>query len=89
MALGADRGAVLRLVMREELGACLAGVGLGLAGALALSSLLQGLLFGVAPRDPITLAAVSLLLIAVTALAGYLPARRATRIDPVAALRAE
>jgi putative ABC transport system permease protein len=89
MALGADRFAVMRLVMREELGACLIGVALGLGGAIALSSLLEGLLFSVAPRDPATLAAVSVLLLAVTGLAAYLPALRATRIDPISALRAE
>jgi putative ABC transport system permease protein len=89
MALGANRGAVVRLVMHEELGACLAGIVIGLAGALALASILQGLLFGVPPRDPLTLAAVSGLLILVTGLAGYLPARRATRIDPMSALRSE
>jgi putative ABC transport system permease protein len=87
MALGADRGTVLRLVLREELAVCAIGIGVGLAGALALSSVLETLLYGVAPRDPATLAAVSMLLVAVTALAGYLPARRATNIDPIAALR--
>jgi putative ABC transport system permease protein len=66
---------------------CAIGIAVGLAGALALSSVLETLLYGVAPRDPATLAAVSALLIAVTALAGYLPARRATNIDPIAALR--
>jgi putative ABC transport system permease protein len=66
---------------------CTIGIAVGLAGALALSSVLETLLYGVAPRDPATLAAVSALLIAVTALAGYLPARRATNIDPIAALR--
>jgi ABC-type antimicrobial peptide transport system permease subunit len=89
MALGASRANVLRLVLGEELVACTAGVIVGIAGALAMSSSLQSLLFGIPPRDPLTLAAVSALLIGVTAIAGYLPARRATRIDPVQALRVE
>jgi putative ABC transport system permease protein len=89
MALGADRASVLRLVMREELTVCAIGIVVGLGGALALSSLLQTLLYGVAPRDPATLTAASVVLVAVTLLAGYLPARRATRIDPVTALRIE
>jgi putative ABC transport system permease protein len=88
-ALGAGRGQLLRLVMRQELSASAAGVIVGLLGALGLASLLQSLLYGVPPRDPMTLAAVSLLLLAVTATAAYLPARRATRIDPAATLRGE
>ena len=89
MALGATRGEVVRLVLRHELIACAGGIVIGIAGALALSSLLETLVYGVAPRDAGTLAIVSLVLIATTALAGYLPARRATRIDPVSALRIE
>jgi len=89
MALGANRSNVLTLVLREELLACVAGIVVGIAGALALSSVLQTLLYGVAPRDPATLVVVSLLLLMVTALAAYLPAWRATRIDPVRALRVE
>ncbi len=89
MALGADRATVLRLVMREELAMCIVGIAVGVAGALALTSVLQTLLYGVAPRDPATLAFVSMVLLGVTSLAGYLPARRATRIDPVTALRVE
>jgi putative ABC transport system permease protein len=89
MALGASRATVLAMVLRQELSVCVIGILLGVGGALALSSMLQSLLFGVAPRDPATLAAVSMLLIVVTALAGYVPARRATRIDPVRALRVE
>jgi putative ABC transport system permease protein len=88
-ALGAGRGQLLRLVMRQELSASAAGVIVGLLGALGLASLLQSLLYGVPPRDPMTLAAVSLLLLAVTATAAYLPARRATRIDPAVTLRGE
>jgi ABC-type antimicrobial peptide transport system permease subunit len=86
MALGASRGAVLRLVMKQELGACAAGIVVGVAGAVALSSVLQSLLYGVPARDPVTLAGVTAVLVAVTAVAGYLPARKATHIDPVRAL---
>lgn len=89
MALGVDGGAVLRLVLREELAVCGIAIAIGIGGALALSSILETLLYGVAPRDAATLGAVSALLIAVTALAGYLPARRATNIDPIAALRSD
>jgi putative ABC transport system permease protein len=89
MALGADRASVVRLVLRQELSACGAGIVVGLGGALALSTLLQSLLYGVAPRDPATLAAASLLLVSVTLAAGYFPARRATRIDPAAVMRME
>ena len=66
-----------------------AAVGTGLAGAFATTRLLRALLFNVSPTDPATLAAVSALLLMVAALAAYLPARRATRIDPVQALRAD
>ena len=89
MALGADRLTVLRLVLRQELSACAIGIVVGLAGASALSTLLQSLLYGVPPRDPATLAAASALMVAVTLAAGYLPARRATRIDPVKAMRVD
>jgi len=89
MALGANRTEVLMLVLRQELAVCAVGIVLGLAGALALSSVLRTLVFGVPTRDPATLAVVSAVLMAVTAVAGYLPARRATRIDPVTAMRTE
>jgi putative ABC transport system permease protein len=89
MALGADRGRVLRMVVSQELRVCAVGIAVGLVGALAATGLLRNLLFGIAPRDPATIGGVTALLIAVTALACYLPARRATRVDPVAALKCE
>ena len=89
MALGAQRSAVLGLVVRQ--GATLVGIGLlvGLAAAVASGHLLASLLYGVSTTDPFTLAIVAVLLGAVALIASYLPARRATRIDPLAALREE
>ena len=89
MALGAQPLTVLSLVLRQEMGACLIGIAAGIVGAVLLSSLLESLLFGVAARDMVTLAMASLVLLAVTALACFIPARRATRVDPVTALRLE
>jgi putative ABC transport system permease protein len=89
IALGATPGTVVKRVIRESLGTVLLGVAVGIAGALHLSRFLEALLFGVQPRDPVTLSAVAILFLAVAALASYIPARRATRVDPVVALRAE
>jgi putative ABC transport system permease protein len=89
MALGAERGDVLRLVLTRALRIVAAGLILGVAGAVGVTRVLQRFLFGVTPTDPVTFTAVSLLLMAVALTAAWLPARRATRIDPVAALRAE
>jgi predicted permease len=89
MALGATPGRIRETVLRQALVIVLIGSGVGLAGALAVTRLLRAVLFDVSPTDPVTFMAVSLLLMAVAALAAYLPARRATRIDPVQALRAE
>jgi len=89
MALGAQRRDVLRLVLTHALRIVVVGVMLGLAGAFGVTRVLQRFLFGVTPTDPIAFTVVTLLLIAVGLMAAWLPARRATRIDPCAALRAE
>jgi ABC-type antimicrobial peptide transport system permease subunit len=89
MALGAQRGNVLWLVLREALALVFGGVVMGLLAARFVTKLAGTLLFGLGPTDPLTLAGATVLLIAVGILAGYLPARRAARIDPMAALRDE
>ncbi len=89
MALGAGQGTVVWMVLRETLTLAGIGVALGLAGAYGITRLIQAQLFGVAPTDLLTMAAASLGIAAVTALAGYIPARRATGIDPMSALRWE
>src|SRR5262245_45209527 len=89
MALGAERKDVLKLVMRQGMTLVLTAVAIGLVSALALSRLLSGLLYGVSPTDPLTLVSVSTVLIGTAVLACYLPARRATQVDPIGALRHE
>ena len=89
MALGARPLDVVKMVLRQGMSLIAAGVALGLAGALALSRVLQGLVFGVSTTDPLTLAGVVLMLAAVAAIACYVPARRAARVDPMTALRYE
>ncbi len=89
MALGAQRQDVLRLVMGESLWMVLVGVAIGLAIALASSRFVASLLFGVTAADAATLVGVTLLMMMVSALAGFLPARRASRIDPLVALHEE
>jgi predicted permease len=89
MALGAQRGDVLCQVLRQGLKLAILGVALGLAGAFALTRVLAHLLFGVAPRDPITFAGVAVLLVGVTLLACWLPARRAARVNPMEVLKYE
>jgi putative ABC transport system permease protein len=89
MALGAQRQDVLRLVLGQGARIAFFGVAIGLAAAAALARLLSSLLFSVSARDPLTFAAVAVLLVAVALLACYIPARRALRVDPIIALRYE
>jgi putative ABC transport system permease protein len=89
MALGAQAGDVLRMVVRQGMTLVLIGISVGLAGALGLTRVIASLLFGVNAADPMTFAAISLLLATVAFFACWLPARRAARVDPVVALRAE
>jgi putative ABC transport system permease protein len=89
MALGAERKDVLKLVMRQGMMLVLAAVVIGLLGALALTRVLSGLLNGISPTDPLTLVSVSTVLIATALFACYIPAHRATRVDPIIALRCE
>jgi predicted permease len=89
MALGASPGDLQLSILMQTIKLAAIGMALGLVASWSLGSVLQGLLFGVTPSDPLTFAAVPALLMAVAALAGYLPARRASRLDPVKALRAE
>jgi len=87
MALGAPRKQVLMLILKQGLLLTAIGIGIGLLGALALTRLMSGLLFGVGSTDPATFTAIVLLLTAVSVIACYIPARRATRVDPLIALR--
>jgi len=89
LALGAMRQDLVTMVLGQGLALALIGIALGLAGALALTRFLSSLLYGVKPTDPLTFVAVSLILTAVALLACYIPARRATRVDPIVALRYE
>ena len=89
MALGARRTDVTSMVLRETLVLVIAGVALGVPAALASTHLLRSLLFGLTPTDPVTIGAMSVLMLGIAALAGYLPARRAARVDPMVALRHE
>jgi predicted permease len=89
MALGAARSDVLSMILRETLGMTGLGLALGLAGALSASPFVTNMLYGISGQDPLTLVAVSVVLAAVAGVAGWIPARRAMRVDPMVALRYE
>jgi putative ABC transport system permease protein len=89
IALGATAGMLTTSVLRQGLTLAVAGIAVGLAGAYYLTQFLQALLFGLTPNDPTTFATAALMFVAVALVASYVPSRRATRVDPVAALRAE
>jgi hypothetical protein len=89
MALGAGRETVLGETIRDAIRPVIVGIGIGIVGSLALTPVLGSLVFGLAPYDPLALGAAALMMLAVAALAGYLPARRAAAVDPVVALRNE
>jgi len=89
IALGAQRAAVVSLVMRESIAMVAAGVAIGLAAVAGAGRLIASLLYGLSPSDPATIVAATAVMLAVSAFAGYLPARRAARVDPMVALRCE
>jgi len=89
MALGAQRGKVLWLVLRESMLVVLVGVAFGLPAVMGAAKWITSLLFGLTPADPLAVSLVTLLMFAVAAAAGWIPARRATHVDPMIALRYE
>jgi putative ABC transport system permease protein len=89
ISMGAQPGDVLRLILGQGLSLGLFGVAAGAAGAFALTRLIRGLLFGISAFDPVTFGAMAAVLLGVVVLASYVPARRATKVDPMVALRYE
>jgi ABC-type antimicrobial peptide transport system permease subunit len=89
IALGASPRAILRMVLAQGMLTIAIGTAIGLAGSFALTRTMRSLLFEVSPNDPLTIAGVAVLLVLIAALASYIPARRATRVDPTIALRYE
>jgi putative ABC transport system permease protein len=89
MALGAHSGNILSLVLKRGMKLTLIGLALGLIGAVASTRLLRDMLFGIKPFDPLTFAAMTLLLVCISLVACFLPARRATKVDPMNVLRNE
>jgi putative ABC transport system permease protein len=89
VALGASTGDILKMILGQGLRTVLAGAAIGIAGALALTRAVESLLFGITATDPLSFGTVTVLLVASALLACYIPARRASRVDPLAALRAE
>jgi ABC-type antimicrobial peptide transport system permease subunit len=87
IALGAERSDILRLVLQQGITLAACGIAIGVAASLALTRLLTSFLYHVSATDPLTFAAASALFLGVALLASYLPARRATRVDPAVALR--
>jgi ABC-type antimicrobial peptide transport system permease subunit len=89
MALGAQRSNVLRMILGNGISLAITGVVIGMVAALVAAPLMRGLLNGVNPRDPMTFVAIALILLTATSVASWIPARRATRVDPNVALRCE
>jgi ABC-type antimicrobial peptide transport system permease subunit len=89
MALGAERGRIVWMVMRETILLVMAGIALGVPVALGAARLIASQLFGLSPADPFTLMVAALVLVAVASLAGFLPARKASKVNPLTALRYE
>ena len=89
LALGTTKGNILHLIVAQGLGLAMTGIIVGMLGALALKPVLASLLFGITPTDPLTFGTVALLLVGVTLLACYIPARRAAMVDPMVASRYE
>jgi putative ABC transport system permease protein len=89
MALGADAGAVKKLILRQSMRPVLIGAAVGIVGCAGVSQILSSMLFGISAYDPIAFAGVPVVLIAIAMFASHIPARRATRVDPMIALRYE